>query len=86
MPTEGLDNLTQRAAGNYINTAKLNALNYPYVILRIPELDVNNYGTDDNLNNAFAILQYDANWYSDTTNLNDGYLAMIPKFMKCQKV
>jgi hypothetical protein len=91
IPTEGLIPLTQRAdvplSGiQFINTAKLNALTYPYIILRVPELDVNNYGTDDNLNNAFGILQYDANWYADNTNLEDGYLAMIPKFMKCQKV
>jgi hypothetical protein len=86
IPTEGLIPLTQRAGGAFVNTAKLNALTYPYIILRVPELDVNNYGTDDNLNNAFGILQYDANWYSDNTNLEDGYLAMIPKFMKCQKV
>jgi hypothetical protein len=32
------------------------------------------------------MLQYDANWYTDTTNVSDGYLGMIPKFMKCQKV
>ena len=85
IPTEGLIPLTQRLGGAFVNTAKLNALTYPYIILRIPELDVNNYGTDDNLNNAFGILQYDANWYADQ-NLEDGYLAMIPKFMKCQKV
>jgi hypothetical protein len=86
LPTEGLIPMTQRASSAFVNTAKLNALTYPYVVLRIPELDVNNYGSDDVLNNSFAVLQYDANWYSDTTNLNDGYLAMIPKFMKCQKV
>ena len=86
IPTEGLITLTQRASGAYVNTAKLNALTYPYIILRVPELDVNNYGTDDSLNNAFGVLQYDANWYSDNDRLEDGYLAMIPKFMKCQKV
>jgi hypothetical protein len=86
LPTEGLIPLTQRSGGNFINTAKLNALTYPYIALRIPELDVNNYGSDDVLNNSFATLQYDANWYSDNTNLEDGYLAMIPKFMKCQKI
>lgn len=86
LPTEGLENLTQQSGGNAINLAKINALSFPYVLLRIPELDVNNYGSDDNLNNSFAMLQYDANWYTDTTNLEDGYLAMIPKFMKCQKI
>jgi hypothetical protein len=86
LPTEGLIPMTQRTSSAFVNTAKLNALTYPYIVLRIPELDVNNYGSDDVLNNSFAVLQYDANWYSDTTNVNDGYLAMIPKFMRCQKV
>ena len=56
--------------------------------LRIPELDTNNYGSDNFLDNAFGILQYDANWNSDNTNLTDsrGWLAMIPKHLKCQKV
>jgi hypothetical protein len=89
IPTEGLIPLTQRVTSPstaFVNTAKLNALTYPYIAMRIPELDVNNYGSDDVLNNSFATLQYDANWYTDNANLEDGYLAMIPKFMKCQKV
>jgi hypothetical protein len=87
LPTEGLETLTTCTSGTtYSNTAKLNVLNYPYILLRVPELDTNNYGTDNNLDNSFAMLQYDANWYTDSTNLEDGFLAMIPKFMKCQKV
>lgn len=87
LPTEGLETLTACTSGTtYVNTAKLNVLNYPYILLRVPELDTNNYGTDNNLDNSFAMLQYDANWYTDATNLEDGFLAMIPKFMKCQKV
>jgi len=82
VPTEGLDTLVTSANSG----SKLNALSYPYVLLRIPELDTNNFGTDNNFDNAFGVLQYDANWYTDNTNLTDGYLAMIPKFMKCQKV
>jgi hypothetical protein len=82
VPTEGLDTLvTSTGSGS-----KLNILSFPYVVVRIPELDTNNFGTDNNLDNAFGVLQYDANWYTDTANLTDGYLAMIPKFMKCQKV
>jgi hypothetical protein len=87
IPTEGLDTLvTKTNASTYTSISKLNALSYPYIIARIPELDTNNFGTDNNLDNSFGVLQYDANWYSDNTNLTDGYLAMIPKFMKCQKV
>jgi len=82
LPTEGLDTLVTSASSG----SKLNALSYPYILLRIPELDTNNFGTDNNFDNAFGVLQYDANWYTDNVNLTDGYLAMIPKFMKCQKV
>ena len=87
IPTEGLDTLVAKTnASTYTSISKLNVLSYPYIIARIPELDTNNFGTDNNLDNSFGVLQYDANWYSDNNNLTDGYLAMIPKFMKCQKV
>jgi hypothetical protein len=87
LPSEGLQNLVSRVSGPaYDTTSKINVLSYPYVLVHIPELDTNNYGTDNNIDNSFAVLQYDANWYTDTTNLSDGYLGMIPKFMKCQKV
>lgn len=86
MPTEGLTNILQRASSAVDATAKLNILSFPYINVRIAELENNNFGTDDHLNNAFAMLQYDANWYPDTTNLSDGFLGMIPKFLKCQKV
>lgn len=88
MPTEGIDNLVtyNSTTTTYVNSSKLNILSFPYIIVRIPELDTNNFGTDNNLDNAFGVVQYDANWYTDTTNLSDGYLGMIPKFMKCQKV
>jgi hypothetical protein len=86
IPTEGLDTLVTVTSTGSSSGSKLNALSYPYVLLRIPELDTNNFGTDNNFDNAFGVLQYDANWYTDNVNLTDGYLAMIPKFMKCQKV
>lgn len=87
MPSEGLTTLVQsNGAGGFNTNPKLNILSFPYIIVRIPELDNNNYGTDNFLDNAFGVLQYDANWYTDTTNLSDGYFGMIPKFMKCQKV
>jgi len=87
LPSEGLDMLVKKSdATTYTQSSKLNVLSYPYVIVRIPELDGNTYGTDNNLDNSFGSLQYDANWYTDTATLTDGYLGMIPKFMKCQKV
>jgi hypothetical protein len=65
-----------------------NILNLPYITVRVAELENNNYGTDNFLDRAFGVLQYDAQWLSDTAaqaTCSKGYLAMIPKFLKCQK-
>jgi hypothetical protein len=87
VPTEGLDILmTQGTDVSYNTNLSVNALSFPYLMLRIPELDTNNFGTNNDVDNAFGIVQYDANWISDSASKNRGYLAMIPKFMKCQKV
>jgi hypothetical protein len=65
-----------------------NILNLPYISLRVAELENNNYGTDNFLDRSFGVLQYDAQWMSDHSHQQTttrGYLAMIPKFLKCQK-
>jgi hypothetical protein len=65
-----------------------NILNLPYVTLRVAELENNNYGTDNFLDRSFGVLQYDAQWVSDQARQHPnsrGFLAMIPKFLKCQK-
>jgi hypothetical protein len=65
-----------------------NILNLPYITVRVAELENNNYGTDNFLDRSFGVLQYDAQWISDTTSqatCTKGFLAMIPKFLKCQK-
>jgi hypothetical protein len=90
MPGEGLDMIVSKSgvsgAGAYDSSVNVNILSFPYIQVRIPELDTNNYGTNQGLNSAFGVLQYDGNWISDTTVATQrGYLAMIPKFMKCQK-
>lgn len=95
LPVEGLEPVmavTSFTNGSFALTTntslQVNALSFPYVSLRIPELDGNNYGSDNFLDNAFGILQYDANWNTDNSTLTDGrgYIAMIPKFLKSQKV
>jgi len=90
IPYEQLDLVVVNTGTNsspvYDTTTKNNTLAYPGIILNIDELDSNVYGTDDALDRAFASLQYDAQWSSDTTSLNPSYLAMIPKFLKCQRV
>jgi hypothetical protein len=73
--------------GNTLTTYQDNILNLPYVTVRVAELENNNYGTDNFLDRSFGVLQYDAQWVSDETQktCTRGYLAMIPKFLKCQK-
>ena len=87
LPTEGIDVLVAQTTDlSYNSNINVNILSFPYLMVRMKELDTNNYGTNNNIDNAFSVIQYDANWVSDNTALNRGYLAMIPKFMKCQKV
>lgn len=89
LPVEGIDVLID-ASGNSANKSTLNtnALSFPYLMVYCPELDTNNVGTNYNLDNAIGVVQYDANWISDNNYAvqRGGYIAMIPKFMKCQKV
>jgi hypothetical protein len=88
MPGEGLDMLvTKNNITTYNAGVNMNILSFPFIQVRVPELDTNNYGTNQSLNAAFGVLQYDANWIYDTNNsATRGYFAMIPKFLKCQKV
>ena len=90
MPGENLDvivNASDTSVPIYTTTFQDNILNLPYVSLRVAELENNNYGTDNSLDRSFGVLQYDAQWLSDAAqqSCSRGYLAMIPKFLKCQK-
>jgi hypothetical protein len=89
MPTESFDVLMTAAAGAPgvpVSGLNTNVLSFPYLQVRIPELNVNGYGTNDGINNAFAAISYDAYWTSDSNAGNKGFTRMIPKFLKCQKV
>lgn len=87
MPTEGIDVLASyNATPTYNTDLNVNVLSLPYLQVRIPELNVNGYGTNDGINNAFAAISYDAYWTGDSNAKNRGYARMIPKFLKCQKV
>lgn len=89
MPGESLDILvTKTSATAYSSAINMNLLSFPYIQVRIPELENNNHGTNLSVNTSFGLLQYDANWQNDSTNnaVSRGYFAMIPKFLKCQKV
>lgn len=87
--------------GSTDTTYMINTLSFPFINVVVDEFDGNNSGTDDQLNRVFGNLQYDAQWLSDNNHtvqpgvnppasINEtdsrGYLAMIPKFMKCQRV
>ena len=87
MPGESLDVTVEARDETYSTTYQDNILNLPYISLRIAELENNNYGTDNFLDRSFGVLQYDAQWVSDATQTGctRGFLAMIPKFLKCQK-
>ena len=90
LPGENLDVTVQRTRGaNTTGTGiQNNLLSFPYVTVRVVELENNNYGTDQYLDRSFGVLQYDAQWLSDATTqgpCSKGFLAMIPKFLKCQR-
>lgn len=90
LPVEGVEVMIDVSGSATANKSALNtnALSFPYLMVYSPELDTNNAGTNYNLDNSIGVIQYDANWISDNnyTAQRGGYLAMIPKFMKCQKV
>ena len=88
LPGESLDTLvTKPTATTYDTSLNTNVLSFPYIQLQIPELDTDIHGTNESMDSVFSVLQYDANWISDSGNaLTRGYFAMIPKFLKSQKV
>lgn len=86
LPVESIDILQCRTDISSYNTElNINVLGLPYIRLHVDELESNNYGTSNDLDNTFGILQYDAVWTSDTATQSRGYTAMIPKFIKCER-
>ncbi len=100
VPTESLTQLirsTATAAGTLNADRVVNVLSLPFVGVRIAELNNNGFSTNPREDNTFALVQYDATWNSNTA-INQastsaagamsavGYTAMIPKFLKCQRV
>ena len=89
---ESLDVTVNRTDNATSTSYQDNILNLPYITVRVAELENNNYGTDNFLDRSFGVLQYDAQWLSDSKSPDNtdlrctkGYLAMIPKFLKCQR-
>ena len=84
---EGLVPIIRRTSGPNVNTdAIVSVLSYPYVALRIAELNANGFGTNPTLDNTFAVTHQDTSWTSDTTQKNRGYASLAPKYLKCQKI
>jgi hypothetical protein len=85
---EGLVPIVRRVTGaSTVNTdAIVSVLSYPYVALRIAELNANGFGTNPTLDNTFAVTHQDTSWTSDTTQKNRGYASLAPKYLKCQKI
>ena len=94
LPTEGLDavvrNTGTSGAPTYDTSRIYNAFSFPYVAVRIAELNTNGFSTNpDQDNNTFAMIHYDATWMADNNSNNtnrSAYAGMIPKFLKCQRV
>ena len=89
VPAEGIDTILVNSAVGTFGTVPYQEtiLSLPGISIHVDELESNVYGTDDTIDRAFAILQYDAQWIGNSTNMpSSGYYAMIPKFLKCQRV
>ncbi len=83
---ESIDIVQRRQDISTNDTAlNINVLSLPYVRLHINELEGNNYGTSNDLDHTFGVLQYDAVWTSDIHTGSRGFTAMVPKFMKCER-
>jgi hypothetical protein len=88
LPGEGLQvSVNRNTSQNQVVDTSFqdNVLNLPFITLRVAELENNNYGTDQFLDRSFGVLQYDNQWISDKVVQSKGFMAMIPKFLKCQK-
>jgi hypothetical protein len=87
MPTEACDTISIKTSSTAYDTSKsINVFAYPYLQVRIDELNTNGFGTNDGLNNSFGVVSYDAYWASDTTLKAKGFTRLVPKFLKCQKI
>jgi hypothetical protein len=85
MPIDNTDMVVQKTSATLYSSDFLKDIfGYPFVTLNVEELDTNNFGTNNTMDNAFALLQYDANWTDNTQSM--GFTSFIPKFMKCQRV
>lgn len=89
VPAEPIETIVSVAAGPvYTTNLGITPLTLPYVVLHVDELEGNNYGTNNDIDNAFAIVHFDGKWGGDQTLpiVTPGFIGMIPKFMKAQRI
>lgn len=93
MPVEGLDVAIPRTCPDTTSApegAFLSSLALPYIQVQMDELQGNNtVGTNETVDRALAICQYDSTWKSDPTHTpttNRGYTLFFPKLMKAQRI
>jgi len=87
LPGEGLSVTVKRTTNADSTSYQDSLLNLPFVSCRIEELEHHNYGTDEHLDDSFAVLQHDQKWSSDSAVQPNGtgFVSMVPKYMKCQR-
>ena len=89
MPAEPIETVVTVSAGPvYTTNLGITPLTLPYVVVHVDELEGNNYGTNNDIDNAFALVHYDGKWGGDqiTPVVTPGFIGMIPKFMKAQRI
>jgi len=92
LPVEGLSVIIPReCSGATVTNPFSSVLGLPSINVLVDELQGNNVGTNNSIDNALAVCQYDATWRSEyahsaTQPLGRGYALFIPKFMKAQRI
>lgn len=98
VPKETLDIYIRKSDFSTSGTNRqTNVLAFPFVVAQVSELDGNNQGTNTRIDQSFGVIHFDATWTSDplattaisisaTDTPTTGYVSLIPKFLKCQKV
>ncbi len=96
LPVEGLDVVVPRLCCAETDTTPspeggfLSSLALPFIQVQMDELQGNNtVGTNETVDRALAVCQYDSTWKSDPTHIattNRGYTLFFPKLMKAQRV
>jgi hypothetical protein len=93
LPVEGLDVVIPRDCPTESpdpESAFCSVLGLPFVQVMMDELTGNNMGTNQTVDKALAICQYDSTWRSDhvstTTTTSRGYTLFFPKLMKAQRI